>query len=173
MAVAILRIADVSVDFSGFRALNKVNFSMETGELRFLIGPNGAGKTTLLDVICGKVRPTKGRVLFGDAGLEIDKMADYRIARCGVSRKFQTPSVFENLTVFENMELSLMAGRGLLSSCFCKGDSGDLDRVHAVLRTVNLEEKTDWKAGYLSHGEKQCARDRHDDHAGAEASPRG
>jgi urea transport system ATP-binding protein len=154
MAVTIVQVNRVSVDFSGFKALNKVNFYMDTGELRFLIGPNGAGKTTLLDVICGKVKPTEGEVLFGD-NIDIGKLSEYRIARCGVSRKFQTPSIFENLTVLENMELSLKSGRGLVSSCFRKPDSAARDRIHAVLRNVDLDEKADQKAGYLSHGEKQ------------------
>jgi urea transport system ATP-binding protein len=154
MPITILQVDSVSVDFSGFKALDKVNFYMDTGELRFLIGPNGAGKTTLLDVICGKVRPTEGQVLFGES-IDIGKMSDYQIARCGVSRKFQTPSVFENLTVFENMELSVKGGRGLLFSCFRRRDSREIDRIHTVLGMVDLEEKADRKAGYLSHGEKQ------------------
>lgn len=154
MATTIVQADGVSVDFSGFKALNKVDFRMDTGELRFLIGPNGAGKTTLLDVICGKVKPTEGRVVFED-GIDIGSLSEYRIARCGVSRKFQTPSVFENLSVFENMELSVKGGRGLLASCFRKQDSTELDRIHAVLGTVDLEGKSGRKAGYLSHGEKQ------------------
>jgi urea transport system ATP-binding protein len=153
MEKAIVRIEGVSVDFSGFKALNKVDFSMDTGELRFLIGPNGAGKTTLLDVICGKVKPIEGRVLFGD-GIDFEKLTDYKIARCGVSRKFQTPSVFENLTVFENMELAVKGGRGLLAS-FRKHTSTEKDRIHAALRTVDLEKRVFSKAGDLSHGEKQ------------------
>src|SRR5208283_1084372 len=106
-----------------------------------------------LDVICGKVRPTEGQVLFGES-IDIGKMSDYEIARCGVSRKFQTPSVFENLTVLENMELSLRGGRGLLAS-FRKARKDGLDRIHAIRRTVELEERAPSKAGDLSHGEKQ------------------
>jgi urea transport system ATP-binding protein len=153
VAKTIIQLEGVSVDFSGFKALNKVDFSMKTGELRFLIGPNGAGKTTLLDVICGKTKPTEGRVLFGD-GIDIEKLSDYEIARRGVSRKFQTPSVFENLTVLENMELSLKGARGLLAS-FRKPSSGDLGRIYEILQMVDLEERAFSKAGDLSHGEKQ------------------
>ena len=153
MAEAIIRLEGVTVDFSGFKALNKVDFSMKTGELRFLIGPNGAGKTTLLDVICGKTKPTEGKVLFHDA-IDIERLSDYEIARCGVSRKFQTPSVFENLTVLENMELSLRGGRGLLAS-FRKARKDGLERIHTILRMVELEERASSKAGDLSHGEKQ------------------
>lgn len=153
MAKTIIQLEGVTVDFSGFKALNKVDFLMKTGELRFVIGPNGAGKTTLLDVICGKTKPTEGRVLFRD-DVEIERLHDYEIARCGVSRKFQTPSVFENLTVFENMELSSKGKRGLLAS-FSKPGSGSLDRIREILRMVDLEERMFHKAGDLSHGEKQ------------------
>ncbi len=153
MAETIIRLEGVTVDFSGFKALNKVDFSMRTGELRFLIGPNGAGKTTLLDVICGKAKPTKGKVLFRD-GVDLEQLNDYEIARCGVSRKFQTPSVFENLTVLENMELSSKGGRGLLAS-FRKARKAGRDRIYEILRMVELEERASSKAGDLSHGEKQ------------------
>lgn len=153
MAKTIVQAEGVSVDFSGFKALDGVNFSMEAGELRFLIGPNGAGKTTLLDVICGKVKPTAGSLLFRE-DVDLRGMSEFKIARCGISRKFQTPSVFENLTVFENMELSLKGGRGLLSS-FKKHSGSVLDRIHGVLRMVELEERSATKAGDLSHGEKQ------------------
>jgi len=153
-AVTIIYMEDVTVDFSGFKALNKVNFYMDKGELRFLIGPNGAGKTTLLDVICGKTKPTEGRVIFRD-GINIGGMSEYRIARCGVSRKFQTPSIFENLTVFENMELALRDRGGVLSSFFRPVQDEDVDKILRVLGTTELHEKRDHKAGSLSHGEKQ------------------
>jgi urea transport system ATP-binding protein len=153
MARTIIRAEGVSVEFSGFRALNKVDFSMETGELRFLIGPNGAGKTTLLDVICGKVKPTEGRVIFGN-NVDMNKFSDYEIVRHGVSRKFQAPSVFENLSVMDNMGLSMKGGRGLLAS-FVRSDSSAIDRIHQILRTVELDKRVFSKAGDLSHGEKQ------------------
>lgn len=153
-AVTIIYMEDVTVDFSGFKALNKVNFFMDKGELRFLIGPNGAGKTTLLDVICGKTKPSDGRIIFKD-GINIRGLSEYKIARCGVSRKFQTPTVFENLTVFENMELSLRKRGGILSSCFRSVRDEDVEKILGVLKTTELREKRDQKAGFLSHGEKQ------------------
>jgi urea transport system ATP-binding protein len=153
-SVTIIYMEDVTVDFSGFKALNKVNFYMDRGELRFLIGPNGAGKTTLLDVICGKTKPTDGRVVFRD-GINIRGLSEYKIARCGVSRKFQTPSIFENLTVFENMELSLRNRGGIIASFFSSLRKEDFERIHSVLKTTDLHEKGDQKAGSLSHGEKQ------------------
>jgi urea transport system ATP-binding protein len=153
-AVTIIYMEDVTVDFSGFKALNKVNFFMDKGELRFLIGPNGAGKTTLLDVICGKTKPTEGRVIFKN-GVDICGLREYKIARCGVSRKFQTPTVFENLSVFENMELALKDRCGVLSSFFHSLDEEEEKKIGHVLRTTELHEKKDQLAGALSHGEKQ------------------
>ncbi len=153
MGKTIIKTEGVTVDFSGFKALNNVDFSMEAGELRFLIGPNGAGKTTLLDVICGKVKPSTGKVVF-NGGIELADLCDYKIARCGVSRKFQTPSVFENLTVFENMELSLQGERGLMAT-FRKRSGSDLESINNILRTVDLDKRESDKAGDLSHGEKQ------------------
>ncbi len=154
LAATIIYMEDVTVDFSGFKALNKVNFYMDKGELRFLIGPNGAGKTTLLDVICGKTKPTEGRVIFR-GGIDICSLSEYRIARCGISRKFQTPSIFENLTIFENMELALRDRSGLLSSLFHPVQDENIEKILRVLKTTELYEKKDHKAGSLSHGEKQ------------------
>lgn len=153
-AVTIIYVEDVTVDFSGFKALNKVNFFMDRGELRFLIGPNGAGKTTLLDVICGKTKPSEGRVVFKD-GVNICGLSEYKIARCGISRKFQTPTIFENLTVFENMELALRNRGGAFSSLFRSVQDEDIERISSVLKTTELNEKKGHKAGSLSHGEKQ------------------
>jgi len=145
---------DVTVNFSGFKALNKVNFFVDTGELRFLIGPNGAGKTTLLDVICGKVKPDIGRVIFGD-NVDVRRLSEHRIARCGISRKFQTPSVFANLTAFENMELSLKNNTGVFSSLLHSRDSSVKERIFSILEIVGLKENVYQKAGSLSHGQKQ------------------
>lgn len=154
MAGTIIYIEDVTVNFSGFKALNKVNFFVDSGEIRFLIGPNGAGKTTLLDVICGKVRPETGRVIFKDK-VDICRLSEHRIARCGISRKFQTPSVFANLTVFENMELSLKENRAVLSSLFHSIDNSGKERIFSILEAVRLKENAYQKAGSLSHGQKQ------------------
>ncbi|MBI5043398.1 MAG: urea ABC transporter ATP-binding protein UrtD [Nitrospirae bacterium] len=154
MAGTIVYMEDVTVDFSGFKALNRVNFFIDKGELRFLIGPNGAGKTTLLDVICGKVRPEKGRVVFGD-DTDILRLSEHRIARCGISRKFQTPSIFANLTVFENMELSLKRKRGIFSSLFYTMNSKDMHKIFSTFEVVGLKGEAHQKAGSLSHGQKQ------------------
>jgi urea transport system ATP-binding protein len=154
MAGTIVYMEDVTVDFSGFKALNRVNFFIDKGELRFLIGPNGAGKTTLLDVICGKVRPEKGRVVFGD-NIDLLRLSEHRIARCGISRKFQAPSIFVNLTVFENMELSLKRKRGVFSSLFHNMSSEDMYKIFSTLEVVGLKEDAYQKAGSLSHGQKQ------------------
>ncbi len=154
MADTIIYMEGVTVTFSGFKALNDVCFYVEKGELRFLIGPNGAGKTTLLDVICGKVRPDKGRVIFKDK-VEIPRLGEHKIARAGISRKFQTPSVFSNLTVFENMELALKTNTGVFSSLVHSISKKEREHINSVLQDVGLYEKASEKAGHLSHGEKQ------------------
>jgi len=154
MAGTIIYIENATVDFSGFMALNSVNFFVDTGELRFLIGPNGAGKTTLLDVICGKVRPVSGKVIFED-NVDICRLSEHMIARQGISRKFQAPSVFGNLTVYENMELSLTTHRGFFSSLFHKMSTEDEQKIFSVLKMVGLDEKSKERAGALSHGQKQ------------------
>jgi urea transport system ATP-binding protein len=154
MAGTIIYIDNATVDFSGFKALDGVSFFVDTGELRFLIGPNGAGKTTLLDVICGKVRPVSGRVIFED-NVDICRLKEHEIARCGISRKFQAPSIFGNLTVFENMELSLTTHRGFFSSLVYKMCSEDEERIFSVLKTVGLDGRSQERAGALSHGQKQ------------------
>jgi urea transport system ATP-binding protein len=154
MAGTIIYIQNATVDFSGFKALNSVSFFVDTGELRFLIGPNGAGKTTLLDVICGKVRPVSGRVVFED-DVDICRLREHEIARCGISRKFQAPSVFGNLTVFENLELALTTHRGFFSSLFHKMTAEDEERIYSVLKTVGLDGRSHERAGALAHGQKQ------------------
>ncbi len=154
MAGTIVYVENATVSFSGFKALNRVDFYVDTGELRFLIGPNGAGKTTLLDVICGKVKPESGRVIFEEK-LDVGRLSEHRIARSGISRKFQTPSIFENLTLFENMELALTKHRGLFSSFFHKTEVPDRDRIYGLLAKVGLADHADGRAGFLSHGQKQ------------------
>lgn len=154
MAGTIIYMEDVTVSFSGFKALNKVNFFVGSGELRFLIGPNGAGKTTLLDTICGKVKPEYGRLIFSDK-VDLARLSEHKIARCGISRKFQAPSVFAYLTVFENMELSLGKDRGVLSSLLRSIKSEDRERIYSTLERVDLKEKAHQEAKSLSHGQKQ------------------
>lgn len=153
MSNKILEIQDLTVSFDGFKALNNLNFSMTPGELRVIIGPNGAGKTTFLDVITGKVQPTKGRVLFN--GKNIKKIPEYKIARMGIGRKFQTPRVYLNLTVKENLDLVCNKNKNVFSTLFGKPKSTEKRTVAGLLETIGLEVKANSKATLLSHGEKQ------------------
>jgi urea transport system ATP-binding protein len=148
-----LRVEDVTVTFSGFKALNRLNFSMERGELRVVIGPNGAGKTTLLDVITGKTRPRLGRVLFH--GHDLTRMPDHQIARLGIGRKFQTPNVFKKLSVLQNLMLAVKAPRGVLATLAASFTQKGRDRVYEILETIGLTAKASLLAGILAHGEKQ------------------
>ena len=149
----ILEIENLTVSFDGFKALNNLNFSMEVGELRVVIGPNGAGKTTFQDAITGKVKPTEGRVLF--KGRNLRKFSEYQIVRQGIGRKFQTPRVYLNLTVKENLELSCNHNKNVFSTLFQPAKSGEKRTVVNLLETIGLVPKADLKAGLLSHGEKQ------------------
>ncbi|NEP42670.1 MAG: urea ABC transporter ATP-binding protein UrtD [Okeania sp. SIO2H7] len=149
----ILEIENLTVSFDGFKALNNLNFSMEEGELRVVIGPNGAGKTTFQDAITGKVKPTEGRVLF--KGRNLRKFSEYQIVRQGIGRKFQTPRVYLNLTVKENLELSCNHDKNVFSTLFKPAKSGEKRTVVNLLETIGLKPKADFKAGLLSHGEKQ------------------
>jgi urea transport system ATP-binding protein len=152
---AIVYLEDVTVDYEGFKALDRLNFFMDRKELRVVIGPNGAGKTTLLDVISGRVKPAHGRVIFG-RNTDLTTLSENQIAALGIGRKFQTPSVFVNLTVWENIELSLRRpSKGVLSALFDRDGVDARDRMAATLSTVGLGAKADVLAGALSHGEKQ------------------
>jgi len=151
---SIIYVEGVTVSFDGFKALNNLNFIMDYGELRVVIGPNGAGKTTLLDVITGKVQPDKGRVVFGDH-TNLKGLSEDRIAHLGIGRKFQTPAVFSNHTVFENLMLSLPQAKGVFSTLFASLSKKNRETIDATLETVGLLDKAQHKAGLLSHGEKQ------------------
>jgi urea transport system ATP-binding protein len=152
---SIIYLEDVTVEYDGFRALDGLNFYMDHRELRVVIGPNGAGKTTLLDVISGKVTPSAGRVIFGRSTSLVGRRED-EIARLGIGRKFQTPSIYGNLTVRENLELSLARpSRGVLATLRHRPDARALHRIEATLETVNLAGRGRERAGGLSHGEKQ------------------
>lgn len=154
MGATILYLENITVDFDGFKAIEGLNSFIEYGELRFLIGPNGAGKTTLLDVICGKTKPLTGRVIFKE-NLDLGKRQEYEVVNLGIGRKFQAPSVFNNLSVYENLELSLKQNRGILSSLFRTLSANQVDKIYSNLKNIGLEEKAKVKAGSLSHGEKQ------------------
>lgn len=153
MTEKILVIEDLTVSFDGFKALNNLNFSVDTGELRVIIGPNGAGKTTFLDVITGKVQPTQGRVLF--KGRNLSKIPEHEIARMGIGRKFQTPRIYLNLTVRENLDLICNRNKDAFPTLLQKPKKEERHNVVSLLETVGLEAKADLPAALLSHGEKQ------------------
>src|SRR2546422_7895600 len=152
---SIVYLEDVTVNFDGFKALSRLNFFMDRRELRVVIGPNGAGKTTLLDVVSGRVKPERGRVIFGD-NTALLPLRENEIAQLGIGRKFQTPSVFVNLTVWDNVELSLRrASKGVFAALFQPDAHEERERIAHTLETVQLAAKAERKAGALSHGEKQ------------------
>ncbi len=150
----ILYLEDVSVSFDGFKAINKLSLDIAPGELRCIIGPNGAGKTTMMDIITGKTRPDEGTVFFGST-IDLLRFTEPEIAQMGIGRKFQKPTVFEHLTVFENLELTLKTDKGVKSSMFFRLDSAHSDRLAEVLHTIHLADSTTRLAGNLSHGQKQ------------------
>ena len=150
----ILYLQDVSVSFDGFKAINKLSLDIAPGELRCIIGPNGAGKTTMMDIITGKTRPDEGTVFFGST-IDLLRHKEAEIAQLGIGRKFQKPTVFEQLTVFENLELALKTHKGVKSSMFFKLDSLQGDRLADMLVTIHLADSVNRLAGNLSHGQKQ------------------
>ena len=152
---SIIYLENVTVDFDGFKALHELNFFMDYHELRVVIGPNGAGKTTLLDVVSGKVQPAAGRVIFGKH-TELVGLRENEIAGLGIGRKFQTPSIFANLSVRENLELSLARpSKGVLATLRARLDGEQRSRVEETLVTIGLGGRGEERAGGLSHGEKQ------------------
>ena len=152
---SIIYLEDVTVDYDGFKALSHLNFFMDRRELRVVIGPNGAGKTTLLDVVSGRVKPESGRVIFGH-NTDLLPLRENDIAQLGVGRKFQTPSVFVNLTVWDNVELSLRrASKGVLAALRRRDPGEARERIARTLETIQLAGKAGAPAGALSHGEKQ------------------
>ncbi|MBN2981234.1 MULTISPECIES: urea ABC transporter ATP-binding protein UrtD [Cohnella] len=154
---SILSCQKVSVQFDGFKAVQGMDLTLVPGELRFLIGPNGAGKTTMLDVICGKVKPSGGKVTFhAKAGsVDIAKRREHEIAELGIGRKFQTPSIFAGLTVDENLEIAMSQNRGIFATLRAKMTKTDRARIDAQLELIGLADKRNQRAGGLSHGEKQ------------------
>jgi urea transport system ATP-binding protein len=152
--VSILLLHEVTVSFDGFRALNELSLDIEVGELRCIIGPNGAGKTTMMDVITGKTRADRGKVMF-DQNIDVRRMSEPEIAHLGIGRKFQKPTIFENLTVFENLELSMKTDKRARVSLFAWLDDSALDKISDTLRRIRLDTEADRQAGLLSHGQKQ------------------
>ncbi|MCB1897349.1 MAG: urea ABC transporter ATP-binding protein UrtD [Rhodocyclaceae bacterium] len=150
----ILYVEDITVSFDGFKALNALSLAIDAGELRCIIGPNGAGKTTMMDVITGKTRPDSGKAFFGQT-IDLTRMSEPEIAHAGIGRKFQKPTVFENHTVFENLELAMKTDKRVWRSLFAQLASDERDRVAETLRQIRLEHEADRVAGLLSHGQKQ------------------
>ncbi|MDB5889577.1 MAG: urtD [Polaromonas sp.] len=150
----ILYLENVSVSFDGFKAINKLSLDIAPGELRCIIGPNGAGKTTMMDIITGKTRPDEGTAFFGST-IDLLRHKEAEIAQLGIGRKFQKPTVFEQLTVFENLELALKTNKGVASSLFFKLDSAQSDRIAHILTLIRLASSASRPAGSLSHGQKQ------------------
>jgi urea transport system permease protein len=150
----IIYLEGVTVSFEGFLALRDLNFFMERGELRFVIGPNGAGKTTLLDVISGKVKPAKGRVIF-EEGADLLLLREHQIANCGIGRKFQTPTAFPRHTVFDNLALALRGKKGVAPSLFGRSGPKGRERIEAILEWIGLTEHAERSAGTLAHGQRQ------------------
>lgn len=148
-----LYIEGLTVSFNGFVAVNGLNLYVDQGELRVVIGPNGAGKTTLLDLICGRTKATSGSIRFKDT--ELTGLAEYEIVRAGVGRKFQTPSIYETLSVRENLEVSYPAGRSVLGALTFRRSPAVLERVEQVAEEIFLADQLDRSAELLSHGQKQ------------------
>jgi urea transport system ATP-binding protein len=152
----ILAAEGVNKTFDGFKAINDLNFSMDEGELRTVIGPNGAGKTTFLDLITGRTKPDTGTIRFGGKdGADLIRKSEYEIYRLGIGRKFQTPTVYTDHTVFENLLLSLEGKRGVFATLFARVTPAQRDRIREILQTIGLSAKEDAKAGSLAHGQKQ------------------
>jgi urea transport system ATP-binding protein len=149
----ILTAEGVTKSFDGFKAINDLNFYLDEGELRTIIGPNGAGKSTFLDLITGRTRPDEGQIEFKDT--PVTKKSEYQIYRMGIGRKFQTPSVYSDHTVYENILLGLNGSRGVWSAIFGKVTPAQNERIFAVLEIINLKDKAQVRAGALAHGQKQ------------------
>ena len=160
----VIEIQDISVVFDGFKALSEVTTNIMPNKVHFFIGPNGAGKTTLLDIICGKTKPSNGKIVYHggrDVGLrkytnmDLTKMSEADIVNEGIGRKFQAPSVFTSLTVLENMEISLKGQKNVISSLLFKISENQEKRIEMILDFIDLLGKKEEKAASLSHGQKQ------------------
>ncbi len=149
----LLTVEDVSKTYDGFKAITKLTFYLFEGELRTVIGPNGAGKSTFFDLITGRAQPDVGKIEFGNH--DLTQLNEYEINRLGIGRKFQTPSVYTEHTVWDNLVLSLKGPRGVFASLFQRLSSTDHDRLDELLKLIRLDAKRHWKAGLLAHGEKQ------------------
>ncbi|MDO8650558.1 MAG: ATP-binding cassette domain-containing protein, partial [Undibacterium sp.] len=151
---AILYLDDITVSFDGFKALNNLTLDISVGELRCIIGPNGAGKTTMMDVITGKTKPTSGSAFFGQT-IDLTKMNEVQIAHAGIGRKFQRPTVFEQHSVFENLELAMKMDKRVKPSLFFKLNSEQQGKIESILKLIRLNGQEARAVGLLSHGQKQ------------------
>lgn len=149
----VLEVEDLGVSFDGFKAVDGFNFYLAKNHVHVIIGPNGAGKTTVLDLICGKTLATSGSIKF--KGKELRGVREYRIVRAGIGRKFQNPSIYENLTVFENLELSHPTGRGVIGCLMFRRTAAIKKQCDDVAAQIGLSDRIDTEAGILSHGQKQ------------------
>lgn len=144
---------DILVTFSGFHAIDGFNFAVDKGELRCLIGPNGAGKTTALDLICGKIKPASGEIML--EGTDLKRLEEHEIARAGIGRKFQVPSVFPELTVWDNLKVAYCSDTGVLANAIQFSQRPSKDELEASAEMVGLYDVMDRSAGHLSHGQTQ------------------
>jgi urea transport system ATP-binding protein len=154
----LLTVEDVSKSFDGFKAISNLTFYLYEGELRTVIGPNGAGKSTFFDLITGRAQPDHGKIEFGSTPSTTQDLTgfnEYEINRLGIGRKFQTPSVYADHSVWDNLVLSLNGPRGVFASLFHRLNSTQRDRIDEILKLIRLSEKREWRAGLLAHGEKQ------------------
>lgn len=151
----LLEVSGVSVTFDGFRAINNLSFQIGKAELRAIIGPNGAGKTTFMDIVTGKTRPDEGRILWGDMSRSLLSMSEAQIAREGIGRKFQKPTVFEDQTVQENLLMAQRHNRGPFAVLLYRPSPSDLSRVEDLAGEIGLQDHLLRKSGELSHGQKQ------------------
>lgn len=149
----VLAIEDLTVSFDGFKAVDALTMYIDRNELRVVIGPNGAGKTTVLDLICGKTKSTSGSIKFQNK--ELTKLSEHQIVRAGVGRKFQTPSIYENLTVYQNLEVSYPVGRSVWGSLTFKRTAALSEQVHKIAAEILLTDQLQMEAALLSHGQKQ------------------
>ncbi|MBK1836706.1 urea ABC transporter ATP-binding protein UrtD [Azospirillum sp. YIM B02556] len=149
----LLAVEGLTVSFDGFKAVNDLSFYVDSNEIHVIIGPNGAGKTTVLDLICGRTKASGGSIKFRNK--ELTAMKEHQIVKAGVGRKFQNPSIYDDLTVFENLEISYPRGRTVFGALAFKRDAAVRERVAEIAEMIFLADNLDQRAEYLSHGQKQ------------------
>ena len=152
---ALLEVSGVSVSFDGFKAINNLSIEIGEAELRAVIGPNGAGKTTFMDIVTGKTKPDVGRVVWGELSQSLLSMNESQIARAGIGRKFQKPTVFENQTVRENLAMALKNKRGPFDVLFYRKSADGAARIEEIAEEIGLLDALPRRSGALSHGQKQ------------------